>query len=168
MAPDVVRTARFAELCDRHRIEEDPEVMSHDFAEGLKSFGDLNRGARKALDHLAAIARLGLITNGISDIQRSRIRRLNIEEYFDVVVISAEVGVSKPDPEIFSVAFEALGHPALEQSLMVGDSLTSDMYGAAAFGIDGCWYNPSFRARPASPPIAHEIRSLDELPSLLA
>jgi 2-haloacid dehalogenase len=76
------------------------------------------------------------------------------------VVISDEVGVSKPDPGIFDIAFEKMGRPVKDDVLIVGDSLTSDMPGGIAYGIDTCWYNPDQRPRPAELDIRYEIQHL--------
>jgi 2-haloacid dehalogenase len=51
---------------------------------------------------------------------------------------------------------------------MIGDSLTSDIAGAVAYGIDACWYNPAGRAADLDLAIRYEIRALSELLSILA
>jgi FMN phosphatase YigB (HAD superfamily) len=79
------------------------------------------------------------------------------------IVISEEVGAAKPDPAIFDVAFARMGWPDKARVLMVGDSLTSDIAGAAAYGIDACWFNPAGKERPAGVNIRYEIQRLDEL-----
>lgn len=167
LSPDFVRVARFTEFIDSHNLDAQPEALAERFARGLMRNGSLYADAATVLERLAGSATLGLVTNGLSDIQRARIERLGLETYFDAIVVSAEVGIAKPDPAIFALAFEALGDPTRDSAVMVGDSLTSDMAGAAAFGIDGCWYNPDRRPRPQRPPIAHEVLSLAELPTLL-
>jgi len=168
LSPGTVRIARFIEFGELHGLDASPHDMAEQFADGLKNRGSLYPGVLPVLEQLAASATLALVTNGLGDIQRARIERLGIEHHFDAVVISAEVGVAKPDPAIFSLVFESLDDPDRAGALMVGDSLSSDMAGAAAFGIDGCWYNPERLPRPDAPQIVSEIASLTELPRLVA
>ena len=104
-----------------------------------------------------------LITNGIQEVQRSRLRRSTLRDCFVGVVISGEVGVSKPDPRIFDVAFAKMGHPDRREVLIVGDSLTSDIKGGARYGIDTCWFNPTQRPRTVDVAIRYEIGALGEL-----
>jgi FMN phosphatase YigB (HAD superfamily) len=88
--------------------------------------------------------------------------------WFDAVIVSSEVGVSKPHAGIFDAAFTALGAPERGTTVMIGDSLTSDIAGGAAYGLDTVWYNRRGIDAGPSAPITHEIRDLNELPSLLA
>ena len=56
--------------------------------------------------------------------------------------VSEEIGVQKPDPRYFDAVFASLGQPVKEEVLLIGDSLTSDCDGAAAYGLDVCFFNP--------------------------
>jgi putative hydrolase of the HAD superfamily len=137
------------------------------------------RGARYALfpDVLPALAelrqqvgRLVIITNGPGTTQRHKADATGLTALVDAVIVSGEEGVSKPDPAIFAIAARASGVP-LADAWHVGDSLTSDVAGAAASGLGaGVWLNRGGAALPAT--VTHrpdyEIASLGELPDLLA
>ena len=111
--------------------------------------------------------RLALVTNGASDTQREKLCALGIEHSFDAVVISAEVGVAKPDPAIFAIALGRLA-VAREGVWHVGDSLTADIAGAKAAVLTAVWLNRHGRVRPEGDPAPErEIRSLTELVTLL-
>ena len=161
--PARVRTLRFEQLLATINHDADAFELADEFAAGLGRHGDLYPGALEMLDALAANASLALVTNGLSDVQRARVERLGIARYFDAVVISAEVGVSKPSTAIFDVAFDLLGSPPRDGALMVGDSLTSDIQGGVNYGIATCWYNPHARERVAGSRVDHEIESLGRL-----
>jgi YjjG family noncanonical pyrimidine nucleotidase len=163
LTPNHVRTARFEQLLAATGLDVDPAVLAEEFVAGLGRYGDLYPSAREVLDALAERASLALVTNGLSEVQRTRIGRLDLGQYFDAVVISAEVGVAKPAPGIFDLAFAALGEPVKETTLMVGDSLTSDIRGGVDYGIATCWYNPHGRSAGGAGPIDHEISHLDQL-----
>jgi YjjG family noncanonical pyrimidine nucleotidase len=167
LTPDQVRVTRFERLIASAGLEADPTTMAAAFTTGLGRFGDLYPEARPVLETLAGSVRLALVTNGLSDVQRARIERTGIRAYFDAIVISAEVGASKPGTEIFDLAFGVLGDPARSSTLMAGDSLSSDIAGGIAYGIDTCWYNPGRRPRPSDIEITHEIADLARLPTVV-
>jgi putative hydrolase of the HAD superfamily len=84
-------------------------------------------------------------------------------ELVDAVVTSAEVGVAKPDPEVFHRAL-ALAGVGPEAAVHVGDSPDNDVAGARAAGV-----RPVLVSRRSSTPADVEvIRSLTELPHLLS
>ena len=162
-----LRTKRFELLFDAVQIACDPAVFSPKYLTSLASYADLVDGAEEVLRELHGQAGLLLITNGLSDVQRSRFARSTVMQYFADVVISEEVGAAKPDPEIFDVAFAKMGYPERKEVLMVGDSLTSDIKGGNLYGIDTCWFNPGRRPRDRDVRIRYEIGKLKELLDIL-
>jgi 2-haloacid dehalogenase len=158
-----VRTRRFELLVEEVSIDADPLLMADTYVAGLAANGELYTGARDVLEQLGKQASLALITNGLSEAQRGRVERLDIARHFDAIVISAEVGTAKPGTDIFDIAFEQLNLPKKESTLMVGDSLTSDIQGGTNYGIDTCWYNPKIKKPGPTDQFTHEIRQLDEL-----
>lgn len=124
--------------------------------------------ARELLASLPARLPLALITNGASDTQREKLRTLGVEDRFDAVVISGEVGVAKPDPSAFRLALDGLG-VGPEGVWHVGDSLASDVAGASAASLIAVWINRSGLVRSEGDPEPDlEIRSLSGLMPLLA
>ena len=89
----------------------------------------------------------GLVTNGISLVQRGRIEKAGIAHLFRAVLISEELGVAKPDPRFFQAAIDALSL-APEDLLCVGDNPAADIEGARSAGIDACWYAPAGQPWP--------------------
>ncbi len=167
--PNDLRVTRFERFATAAGVDADPERLAVTFTDGLGANGELYPGARATLETLAAEHRLALVTNGLSEVQRARIERLDLGPFFDAVVISAEIGRSKPGTEIFDVVFEQLDGPDQKAALMVGDSLTSDIQGGTNAGIDTCWYNPQRKSASATPTarVTHEITALDQLASVV-
>ncbi len=97
-------------------------------------------GARALIERLAGQCRLGIVTNNSTVEQREKLRALDIASHFDAVVISEDVGVTKPDPEIFAIALQRLGANP-HQSVFIGDSWTNDIIGARAVGMAAVWLN---------------------------
>lgn len=168
LTPPQVHVARFEQLIDQLELQGSPQDMADAFAIGMGEHGELYDGARAMLDGLVDSVTLGLITNGLSGIQRRRLERLNLDRYFETVIISGEVGVAKPGSAIFDLAFDQLDSPQQADVLMVGDSLTSDIAGGRAAGIDTCWYNPHALSVTGDIAPTHTIASLTELPGVVS
>ena len=130
-------------------------------------------GAQEVIELLHAEGKaLGLITNGITQAQRAKIKRHALEQWFHVLLISDELGVSKPQRKIFDVAIEKMmrhvTHTATPKILMVGDSLPNDGVGAMNANIDFCLIGElKQRENEALPPIHFHLKSVRELPSVL-
>jgi len=168
ISPHGVRTRRFELLVAEQRLNADPQHLANDFVAGLGAHGELYAGAFEVIDRLSSQASLALVTNGLGEVQRARVERLGIGGFFDAIVISAEVGAAKPGTEIFDLVFKALDAPRKESTLMVGDSLSSDMQGGTNFGIATCWYNPQRQALRRDDLVSHEIQDLKELLGFVA
>jgi YjjG family noncanonical pyrimidine nucleotidase len=166
MAAGDVRLARFTEFVERTGIAADPQALADTYAHGLATRGDLFDGAIETLEVVAGMARLALVTNGVSDIQRTRIDRFGLDRFFDLAVVSSEVGASKPGARFFDVVFEGLGIGPTPDVLMVGDSLTSDMRGGIDYGLATCWFNRN--GATTELPITYQITRLEELPPIVA
>ncbi len=178
--PDQVRTERFHRFVAETGLaggEGGDDVtfateLADAFVAALGANGELYAGARELLEALDALdgLALGLVTNGLGEVQRARLARLGLDRHFGSVVVSGEVGVSKPSPGIFELAFTGFathgpsGAARGERALMVGDNLGSDIRGGLAAGIHTCWYNPHGRAT-ADPNLQphHQIATLDQL-----
>jgi len=161
-----IRNLRFQRLVEQLDVPADEVLIgnvSDTFVSGLGTHGDLFPHARAVLETLAGCVRLGLISNGLGEVVHARLDRLGIRGLFDTVVVSSEAGVSKPNPRIFEIALTQLGDPPRESVLMVGDSLSSDVAGGQAAGIDTCWYNPASRPLGEAPPPTHQVATLSEI-----
>jgi hypothetical protein len=103
---------------------------------------------------------------GASCLQRDKLASSGLSHYFDVVVVSGDLGVVKPDASIFIDACSRLGvQPA--DAIMIGDSRTRDIDGALGAGLRAVWLNRSETARAEHGPRYTEISSLTALPALL-
>lgn len=124
-------------------------------------------GAVSLLNALKDKVKIGIITNGFTALQQIRLERTGLRDYFDLLVISEQVGVAKPDRKIFDYAFEQMGNPPLERVLMVGDTAESDILGGMNAGIATCWLNAHGRNLPEGIAPTWEVTSLSELERLL-
>jgi putative hydrolase of the HAD superfamily len=152
----------------------DQGVQDPMLAEELGEKYEIERHARHhrfadvpaCLDELSNSYALGLITNGASCLQREKLAKAGLDEYFDAVVVSAEFGDGKPDPSIFMHAYSLLGSDS-EHTVMIGDSIARDVDGALAVGVGAIWVNRYGQPRPADRPYLVEITTLTDLPAAL-
>jgi putative hydrolase of the HAD superfamily len=124
-----------------------------------------------ALDVLEAVHgryRLAVVTNGLGEQQRARIRRSGLEPYFDAVVASTDVNAGKPEPAVFEHALGLLS-ASPGDAWHIGDSLVSDIAGARNAGLAAAvWLNRDGRKRgDTDPQPHHEVGSLREFAALL-
>lgn len=94
--------------------------------------------AAEVVRYLAAKYPLTIISNGFKEVQYYKFEHSGLAPYFTHTLISEEVGINKPQPEIFRIALQRNGISA-DEAIMIGDSYTSDIAGAKAAGIDQIW-----------------------------
>jgi putative hydrolase of the HAD superfamily len=97
-------------------------------------------GVKEVLQNLYPDYRMGIVTNGIPDLQREKLNVSGIASFFDSVVISVEAGMAKPDPGIFRISLEQLGVEKNE-TIMIGNNPERDVEGALNAGIKSVWIN---------------------------
>jgi HAD superfamily hydrolase (TIGR01549 family) len=138
-------------------------TMGAAYLEALGQRGDRLPGCRPVLRQLQARGLLlGVVTNGIDRVQRSRLRMARLESFFAVVVTSEGSGFAKPDPRILAVALDALGVGPRE-ALYVGDDVRTDGGAAMAAGVPFCWMDQGRRHVGAQPRlrVAHLLELLE-------
>lgn len=140
--------------------------LGRNYIEALSSRGDLVPGCRAILARLARRYRLGLVTNGIDRVQRSRLRAARLERRFDVLVTSEGCGFAKPDPRILLVALDALGLRPSE-AVYVGDDVRTDGGAAAGAGVRFCWMDRGVALPPGVRRPRRRVTALAELLELL-
>ena len=136
-----LKVERFKRLSEKLNIPFDPKEFAKSYMKHLANASFLYEDSFELIKTLSKNYRLAIITNGLKDVQSKRIGQSIIAEYFDTIVISEEVKVAKPNPEIFEIALSNLNYTDKSKVLMIGDSLSSDIKGGINFGVDTCWTN---------------------------
>lgn len=129
-------------------------------------------GAEELLEKLHGKYRLYIASNGTATVQHSRIKSANLARYFDDIFISQEIGADKPSHEFFERAFEKIPDARKSETVIMGDSLTSDIRGGENFGIETIWFNPKHKENytlttenPVHP--SYEIDVLSEILNII-
>ncbi|MGZ3749695.1 MAG: YjjG family noncanonical pyrimidine nucleotidase [Mucilaginibacter sp.] len=146
------------------RPEVIPQGFEDDYVKLCPTKTNLFPDAHETLQYLQSKYTLHLISNGFSESQDIKISRTDIGRYFRHVIISEVVGANKPDKAIFEHALNLAG-TVKSESIMIGDSLEADVYGALNFGMDAIYFNPAGLNKPDDVPV--QITNLKELMLLL-
>ncbi|MBU5438069.1 YjjG family noncanonical pyrimidine nucleotidase [Tissierella sp. MSJ-40] len=162
-----LKVERFRRLSDRLNAGFDENKFAKSYMKHLSYSSFLYDDSIRLIESLHKDHQLIIITNGLTDVQDNRIRKSIISKYFENIVISEEVGVSKPNPKIFEHALNNIKHNDKSKVLIVGDSLTSDIQGGINFGIDTCWFNSNKIINNTEIKPTYEIFSLMELKDVL-
>ena len=120
-------------------------------------------GGPELLDALYAKYDLYLASNGTDIVQTRRIESAGIGKYFKELFISQRIGFDKPNPEYFKRCFERIPDFKRAETVIIGDSLTSDIKGGINFGIDTCWFNPKHKPCPEDMAITYTTCSFDDI-----
>lgn len=133
---------RFELLCQRYSIVAYAKKISRDYLQIISTKGYMLDGAQELLEKLWGKVRMYIVTNGAAMVQRGRYEKTGIEKYFDGIFISEIVGVNKPDVRFFKAVADSIENFDKSETIVVGDSLSSDIKGGNRFDLDTCWYNP--------------------------
>ena len=140
---DFLRVARLKDTFDAIDLKKSNDkitMIADDFINYLPNYNHVFEGAYETLDYLKTKYRLHIITNGPDKVQELKLKNSQLDQYFISVTNSEISGVKKPHPAIFNYALNvAEVQPA--KSLMIGDNLDADIFGALNVGMEVIWFN---------------------------
>ena len=168
MEREEVLVGRFKILFDSLSLDFDAKAARKSYENNLSLGHFFIDGAPELLEELFGKYKLYLASNGTASVQIPRIESSPIEKYFDGIFISEIVGFNKPDRRFFERIFSGIENFSPEETLIVGDSLSSDILGGKNAGIKTCLFNPRGKQVSAEITPDFEIKNLSELPSILS
>jgi HAD superfamily hydrolase (TIGR01549 family) len=155
----------YSRVLEELRVPLSPEILGEVRMIYGRNFPQTPKpGVREVLRELAESYRLGVVSNTMSGVSRDFLEREGLAGYFEVIVLSRDVGIRKPDPRIFSLALQRLGVEAFEAA-HVGNSVEEDVAGAKGAGMKAVLLGGGERRAEVGPDLT--IRSIAELPSAL-
>ncbi|KWU58193.1 HAD-IA family hydrolase [Bacillus sp. TH22] len=156
----IVLESLFDEFAPKYRL---PRNYIQDFwNENFPKCFSIDQNTILFLNHIKRHFKVGIITNGSTQRQKAKIMNTGLNEYFDTIIISEEVGFSKPDKRIFELALNKLNVQS-EDVLFVGDDLEKDIAGCQNANIKGIWFNPNMIKNNTDTKPYAEITSFDNL-----
>lgn len=162
-----VKLRRFQLFFREMGITADPGAAAKEYEELLGIGHYWMPGAQQLLEELKGKYRLYLATNGTASVQHGRIASAGMADYFEEIFISQELGADKPSLDYFHRCFAKIPDFFREETVMVGDRLTSDILGGARAGIKTVWFNPANQPLKGEVEPDAVITQLAQLPPLL-
>lgn len=145
-----------------------PRRVSEEYAELFREHSQLFADAVATLEAVrAAGLKTALLTNGPREMQREKIARFGLEQYFDLVVIEGEFGKGKPHSDVFRHALETVG-VAPNEAWHIGDNLYADVAGAQSVGVYAAWIHRERLKMPEEDVPAIPDRSVAHLDEITA
>ncbi len=161
----VMRVLRFRNTLLRFGVKDEPiaKTMGDEYLERTPRMEGLFPGTLDLLRELRPSYGMHIITNGFELTQATKLKSSGLEGLFDHVITSEGAGAGKPHPRIFDKALKLAKADPVE-SLMIGDSISADMDGARAAGMDQVHFHPEEEGDTLA---TYRIRNIEELRPLL-
>jgi putative hydrolase of the HAD superfamily len=146
-------------------VEDVPDLVEH-YWPGLAGAVEIDPEITTFLKELSAAGvPWGILTNGPSKMQRSKLRNTRLENLADFAIVPSEFNEQKPSGPAFQTVLQRAGTAAAE-TLMVGDNPNTDIIGAQNTGMPTAWMRDGRSWRDvgaAIPAPTHEIDTVLEL-----
>ena len=165
---DEVLVQRFEQLFRELGVDHSGKAISERYEVLLSCQHDFIPGAKQLLKDLSPRYDLYLASNGAAAVQNPRLDDAGLRPYFKGIFISEEMDADKPSKAFFDACFAAIPGFRLEETVMVGDSLTSDIRGGSNAGLRTVWFNPHGKEPQPDIRPSYTIHALSELLPLLA
>ena len=143
-----------------------PLQFDEDYLEDIVTCSTLVDGARELLDYLSKRFAVNILSNGFAKLQRRKLRSGGVESLVAEIVLSDDIGVTKPDRRLFDYALERVGGNA-STTLMIGDNYDADILGAKNAGWRAIYFNRSGSLLGAACCADAEVESLRMIPDLI-
>lgn len=154
---------RFVRLFEALDIALDGIAFEDEYQAALGEGAYLIDHALSLVQELSKHHNLYIVTNGVSATQYSRLKKSGLDQYVKDVFVSEDVGYQKPQLEYFDYVFQRIPEFLKEETLMIGDSLSSDIQGGINAGLSTCWFHEGQEKKPKDMKITYEIHDLREL-----
>lgn len=163
---NTLKKMRFVDFGKAIGYEIDADEFMPIYEGGLANISILYPDAIPTLEKVKEMgAKCYLITNGLANVQRGRLRLSGIGKYFDGIFISDEMGCSKPSKTYYDLVVSQIDYFDKKHALIVGDSLVSDIPLGIENGIDTCYLNHS--GEEPSLKVTYQIKTVSEVIDLI-
>lgn len=167
-----LQLVRWNTIFDKLGIEADGVAFESYFRHELFSSAIPVPGAIELVRSLSGRYTLCAASNGPYEQQVNRLRLAGLLDHFDQVFVSSRMGAEKPSPAFFDACFDVLKASGLDdltpqEALVVGDSITSDIAGGAAYGMQTCLYLPQPGPAAPNPAPDHVVTDLRDIGAIL-
>lgn len=159
--------ARFRDFMGETGLSGDPEKVNEEYFRNLGQGGAVYPGVLELVRDLSQRYEMYIVTNGNAATQKTRLEHSGLLDYVKAYFVSEDAGAAKPDLRYFQYVFSRIPGFEKDQTLLLGDSLTSDMLGAQNAGLDSLWYCPNGGEVPERLSVTYRAKNYEEIRKLL-
>lgn len=158
---------RFEEFFNKIGATADAKTTKEIYEKNLSVGHFFIDGAYELLEKLHNDYDLYLVSNGTFKVQEGRLNSSNIKRFFKGIFISEKIGFVKPQKEFFDNVFKEISNFEIDKTIIIGDSLSSDILGGNNAGIKTCWFNSKQIKNETNAIVDYEIHKLDDVYNIL-
>lgn len=162
-----VKVNRYKLLFDELGLDLSPQKATAIYEDKLCIGHYFIDGALETIQELYENYNLYLVSNGAKRVQDGRLKSADISKYFKGIFISEEVGVEKPNIKFFDYCFSKIENFTREETIIIGDSLSSDIKGGINAGIKTMWFNLRNEQNNTELNPDYEIHTLSQISQIL-
>lgn len=152
---------RFNDFFKQLNVEIEGDLFNEEYQKALGTYYYLNDGALEVIQTLKPLCRQYAASNGSTTAQMGKLKGTGLYDLFDGLFISEQIGYEKPDVAFFNYIQQKVNYDPTS-TLIIGDSLTSDMQGGINSHIDTCYFNP-YRNKNEQVHTTYEISQLKDI-----
>ena len=159
---------RFDILFSEFSLTCDSKEFDGYYRADLSKHAFLIDGAKELLLSLKAKGyQIHYVTNGTAGVQYPRLKKSGLDALADGIFLFEEIGFQKPEKAFFDAVFPKISNFKLEEAIIIGDSLSSDMKGGENVGLDTMWYNPKKVSNRLNLSVTYEVTDFRQIESIL-
>lgn len=142
-------------------------LFEEHFLEHLSESAEKISGAEEILKYLSDKYEIYAVSNGPHEQQLRRLRKSNLLKYFTDIFTSELLGVQKPEKAFYDLCFEKIRNVKKCEAVLIGDSLTADIYGGEEYGLTTVWFNKKNIGIKEDIHPSYTVNSLEKIKDIL-
>lgn len=158
---------RWKTIFEKLGIDINGPVFEQEFRNVFSDSKEAVDGAYEILDYLSKKYAVSVASNASYRQQIKRLTNADMMKYLTNIFNSEQIGYPKPEKKFFDACFERLGNIPKEEVIIIGDSLSADIDGGAAYGIKTLWFNYAEISVPKNVKSDFIVNSLEEIKNIL-
>ncbi len=158
---------RFPLLFEEFNIQADGIAFEDAFQKYFMLECEPVEGAKDFVDYLCSKYEVYIVSNSMELTQKSRLKKAGLDNCFKEIFVSDVVGHQKPTKEFFDHCICKIKDFNHEETIIIGDSLSSDIQGGINAGIKTCWFNPKHKVNDRNLRCDYEISKLEDIKKIL-
>ena len=162
-----LRANRWNIILEKLGIGYDGTIIEEKFENGVALGAYPVEYAYELLEYLYKKYDIYVVSNGFRFVQESRVKIGKYDKYFKELFLSEDIGIQKPDIRFFDYCYKNIGYPPKDELILIGDSLSADIKGGNAFGIDTIWFNKSNDTPSNTIKPTYTVNKLEEIKEIL-